>query len=156
VRRAGRAQLPGTGPRLGHVAARFTRWMQVLMAHRPALFPFVPLLFASTPVLLGCAALSAQPLAWALAAALVVQRAALAAWLDGESAPAALWLGAPTLLLLGLSAIARPRRLRFAWLAAEAVLLWCWLRALLSRRRVQWRGRRLVVGAHGVLVGSDA
>ena len=41
--------------------------------------------------------------------------------------------------------------LHLSWLVAEAMLGWCWLRALVAGREVSWRGRRLVLKADGAL-----
>ncbi len=121
VVQAGRARMPGPG----HApAARFTRWMQVLKAHRPALFPTVPLLFACTPVLL-------------VAAQLTGERAAVAALVS--------------LRLVLASALQRRPGLYLEWLAAEALLLACWLGALVRGGHVQWRGRTLQAGPNGAL-----
>jgi len=118
---AGRALMP-LGDR--GVLARFTRWMQVLKAHRPALFPAVPLLFACTPVLLVLGALTG---AGAAVAALVALR------------------------LVAAAALERRVALHVEWLLAEGLLLACWLGALARGRRVRWRGRDLKLGEHGAL-----
>lgn len=100
------------------VFERFTRWMQVLRAHRPALFPSVPLFFAPTPVLMVLASVVATPqVAFALCF-LVAARITLANRLD------------------------RRTGLRFEWLLAEALLFVCWFEALRVGRTVTWRGRR--------------
>ena len=107
------------------VSQRFTRWMQVLRAHRPALFPSVPLLFAPTPVLMVlAAALGSLQLALALTF-LVGARIALANQLD------------------------RRPGLRFEWLLAEMMLLWCWVNALWAGRSVTWRGRTFNLEQNG-------
>jgi ceramide glucosyltransferase len=113
------------GLRLSAVVERFTRWMQVLRAHRPALFPTVPLLFAPTPVLMVLAAVSATPAVAAGLCLLVGGRIALASTLD----PRPGW--------------------RFEWLVGEFVLLWCWGKALLVGRTVRWRGRAFSLGKGG-------
>lgn len=123
VRLAGEARMPERAA----AVARYTRWMQVLKAHRPSLFPTVPLLFACTPLLLLGAAVEGSAAMGAGAAALVVLRSTLASVL--ERRPGA-FLG---------------------WLGAESLLLWCWTRALVKGSRVVWRGRPLVVGAEGRL-----
>jgi hypothetical protein len=117
-------------PQAGHVPVRavverFTRWMQVLRAHRPALFPSVPLLFAPTPLLMVLASVVATPSAALSLALLVGLRIALANRQDGRGG----W--------------------RFEWLLAEALLLGCWLNALRQGRTVEWRGRRFSLGAGG-------
>lgn len=110
---------------LWQVVERFTRWMQVLRAHRGPLFPSVPLLFAPTPALVVGAALLATPQVAVALTALVAGRIALASRLDS-----------------------RPG-LRFEWLLAELLLWGCWLRALWIGRTVTWRGRRFHLGAGG-------
>ncbi|MBL8953940.1 MAG: carotenoid biosynthesis protein, partial [Myxococcaceae bacterium] len=42
-------------------------------------------------------------------------------------------------------------KVSFEWLLAEALLLACWVRALVLGRTVVWRGRVLRLGAHGAL-----
>lgn len=107
------------------VVARFTRWMQVLRAHWPALFPTVPVFFAPTPVLMVAAAvLGEQWLALSLCV-LVGSRIALANQLD------------------------RRPGLRFEWVLAEVLMWVCWARALLGGRTVTWRGRHYTLGAQG-------
>jgi hypothetical protein len=123
VARAGYALMPHPAAPL----ARFTRWMQVLNAHRPALFPTVPLLFSCTPLLLAGALLQGDGVARAATAVLVALR------------------------LVTASVLERQRRVHLAWLGAEALLLVCWVRALLRGDRVTWRGRELAVGAQGAL-----
>ena len=111
---------------------RFTRWMQVLRAHRPALFPTVPLLFAATPPLMVLAAASGNLAAAGCLAVLVGLRIALANHLDP-----------------------RPG-LRFEWLLAELLLLGCWLESLRRGRQVSWRGRHfeLVPGGKMIALGT--
>ncbi|MDQ3264362.1 MAG: carotenoid biosynthesis protein [Myxococcota bacterium] len=123
VRLAGEARMPARVP----AVARYTRWMQVLRAHRPALFPTVPLLFACTPPLLLVAAVEGSLAMGAGGAVLVLLRATLASVLERRPG-----------VFLG-------------WLGAELLLLWCWCRALVQGSRVVWRGRPLVVGAEGRL-----
>ncbi len=107
---------------LGPAHDRFTRWMQVLRAHRPALYPTVPLLFApSLPLLLVAVALGAP--------------AALAA-------VAALWVGR-TLLAWRLDPVGS-----FGWPLGEALLLSAFVRSL-GRRTVVWRGRRFRLARDG-------
>lgn len=127
------AQAPALVPQparqpLGGVLDRFTRWMQVLRAHRPALFPTVPLFFAPTPVLMVLAAVAATPEAAAALSLLVGARIALANQLD------------------------RRPGLRFEWLLAEGLLLVCWLRSLWNGRVVTWRGRRFSLERGGRMV----
>jgi len=111
--------------RLNEVVARFTRWMQVLKAHRPALFPWVPVLFAPTPVLLALAVVASAPPSWLAVAVLVLVRMGLAARLDGRA------------------------RVPFEWLLGEVLLAWCFVAALRAGDTVAWRGRRYLLGASG-------
>ncbi len=99
---------------LAAAVERFARWMQVLRAHRPGLFPSVPLLFCPTPVLLFAAAWAPS---WPLAVALAVLLAARTglAW-----------------ALTGMPS--------WAWLAGELLLVCALLRSL-TRSTVTWRGR---------------
>lgn len=103
------------------VFERFTRWMQVLRAHRPVLFPSVPVFFAPTPVLMVLASILATPQVAAGLCFLVAARITLANRLDKRAG------------------------LRFEWLLAEAMLLLCWLEALRVGRTVTWRGRRFAL-----------
>jgi hypothetical protein len=114
------------------VLDRFTRWMQVLRAHRPALFPSVPLLFTPTPVLMVLAAWVATPEAAAALCVLVGSRIALANRLDGRAG------------------------LRFEWLLGELLLLASWLDSLRRGRAVTWRGRRFTLAKGGRLVAVAA
>ncbi|MGV3622417.1 MAG: glycosyltransferase family 2 protein [Archangium sp.] len=119
-----RANIPGRRP-LEASYARFTRWMQVLRAHRGALFPTIPLFFACTPLLVLSAAALASDLLLALTALLVLARFALAFSLEGRLSP---W-----------------------WFAGECLLLVSWLQSLVLGSRVTWRGRVLHIGAKGTL-----
>jgi hypothetical protein len=122
-----RASTPAAAQTLGAAVQRITRWMQVLRAHRPALYPSVPLLFAPT-IPLGLLALgTAEPLLLGGAGALVLSRLALSVQLSGPSVSAA-----------------------WEWLAGEALLLVAFLRSLVQRE-VLWRGRRLALGAGGLI-----
>ncbi len=111
---------------LAEVIDRFTRWMQVLRAHRPALFPSVPLFFACTPMLLALSVMAAS--SWALAATvgLVLVRCALAWRLERNAA--------------GLH-----------WFLGECVLLACWFLSLAKGRTLVWRGRRYRLARNGHL-----
>jgi hypothetical protein len=111
--------------RAGEVLDRFTRWMQVLRAHRPALFPTVPLLFSPTPVLMVLASLAATPKSAVSLSLLVALRIALANRLDGRAG------------------------LRFEWLLSELMLFVAWLGSLLRGRIVTWRGRRYALTRDG-------
>jgi ceramide glucosyltransferase len=100
------------------VIDRFTRWMQVLRAHRPILYPTVPLLFAPTPMLMVLTSIVATP-----------------------------WAAVALSVLVGLRIILANRQddrggLRFEWLLAEMLLLVCWLNSLKQGNTVQWRGRQ--------------
>ncbi len=124
---AGEANVPGAPASFNVLIARFTRWMQVLKAHRPLLFPTIPLLFAATPMLaLAAALLGSTPLLLG-ALGLVSARATLAAVLERRA------------FTFG------------AWFGAELLLLFCWLNALVLGSKVTWRGRVMEVGLHGRL-----
>ncbi len=107
-------------PALGGVFRRIRRWMQVLRAHRPALYPSVPLLLAPTPLLLGLAVLVGSPAVVAAVAVLLAVRIALGLALC-RSAPGAADGG-------------------WEWLLGEGVLLAAWVGSL-GERTVDWRGR---------------
>ncbi len=111
---------------------RFTRWMQVLRSHRPALYPTVPLLFTPTlPLLALSVALASVPLAAATGALLVVRT--LLAWrLAVLSTP----------LPLGEGRGEGRREALSTWLLGEALLLAAFTRSLWQRHTVTWRGRR--------------
>jgi hypothetical protein len=120
------AAVPQAGVvRLRPVVERFTRWMQVLRAHRPVLFPTVPFFFAPTPLLVPLTAWVGTPGAALALALLVASRIALANQLD------------------------RRAGLRLEWLLAELLLLTCWVEALRAGRTVRWRGRRFELGRGG-------
>jgi len=115
------AAMPLGGPLgAGAVVRRFSRWMRVLRAHRPALLPSVPLLLCPTPLLLAAALLSGSPWLLGLVCLLCALRTALAVWLARP----------------GLRAQAARE-----WLLGEALLLVCFVHAL-AVRDVAWRGRR--------------
>ncbi len=111
--------------RFADLVARFTRWQQVLRAHRPALYPTVPVLFCPTPGLVMLALLFNASALWLAVAALVLGRFALAARLE--------------------------RGFAWYWLLAEPLLLWCWVRSLFLGRTLTWRGRRYLLEADGRL-----
>ncbi len=113
---------------------RFTRWMQVLRAHRGLLFPTVPLFFAPTPLLVLGAALVHTPAAAAALLVHVAMRTTLANVLDRRIG----W--------------------RFEWVLGEVLLLASWFEALRIGRTVMWRGRRFSLGLGGQMVptGPDA
>ena len=104
-------------PRLGLAAAtaRFTRWLQVLRAHRPALWTTVPVLFTPTPLLLAAAAALGAPLLVVVAGALVASRILLARRLAPETGV-------------------------LDWLLGETLLLAAFVRSV-PARAVLWRGR---------------
>ncbi len=109
-----------------NVIERFTRWMQVLRAHRPRLFPSVPVLFAATPLLLVSALCFGSTSLWCAVSVLGASRFVLARRLCGAAAP-------------------------WEWALAELVLLWCWVASLIRGRRLTWRGRRYALSVHGHL-----
>lgn len=115
---------------------RFTRWMQVLESHRPALYPTVPLLFTPTWPLLGLAlAGGSAALAWGVGGLIAVRT--LLAWrLAVLSAPEAEGSGAW-------------RHLSLDWLWGEALLLAAFLTSLWRAPRVTWRGRTYALHAGG-------
>lgn len=126
--RGGRVQVASAFARMtaerGSRAAtvdRFTRWMQVLRAHRPALYPSIPALFAPTLPLLLAAGFVATPAAAGAVLLLVLARSALSVQLARRA-------GA------GLAGAA------WEWLLGEGLLLESFLRSLF-RRKVAWRGR---------------
>lgn len=113
---------------------RATRWMQVLRAHRPALQPSVPSLFAPTlPLLAMALATSASSGAFTAIAALVMSRIALSFRLSQ---------------LHGVNASAIERAT--SWLLAEALLLGAFV-ASLRVRRLSWRGRTFQLAPGGVM-----
>lgn len=118
-----RAKLPGARS-TREAFHRFSRWMQVLRAHRPALFPSIPIFFACTPLMLLAATFMSWPFQ-AMLVALVIARCALAWKLEGR---ASMW-----------------------WLAGESLLLAGWLRSLWLGHRVTWRGRVMELGPAGAL-----
>ena len=124
------AAAPAVIPQQAHgglrpVFARFTRWMQVLRAHRPGLFPSVPFFFAPTPVLMVLASIIATPQVALALCFLVAARITLANRLDHRGG------------------------LRFEWLLAEVLLLGCWLEAVRAGSTVTWRDRRFQLSEGG-------
>lgn len=109
---------------------RFTRWMLVLRAHRPGLFPAVPLLFAPTPALIALALATRSVTLWGAVAGLALVRAALA------------WALLPS---------ARGEWPWAEWVLGEVLLSVVFVRALFTRRLV-WRGRAFVVEPGGRMV----
>ena len=121
VRAAAPARMPLRGRlALGGVFRRIRRWMLVLRAHRPALYPSVPLLLAPTPLLLGLAVLVGSPAVVTALAVLLAVRIALGLALC-RRAPGAADGG-------------------WEWLMGEALLLAAWVGSL-GERTVDWRGR---------------
>ncbi|QSQ20370.1 carotenoid biosynthesis protein [Pyxidicoccus parkwayensis] len=119
--------------------ARFTRWMQVLASHRPALFPTVPLLFTPTlPLVLLAVVLGAPVLAGAVGV-LVVVRTLLALRLAVLSAPA------------GTADTGLPYALT-DWLLGEGLLLAAFLCSLWQQGTVTWRGRTYALQPGGRMV----
>lgn len=110
---------------VGAVIERFTRWMQVLRAHRPGLFPTVPLFFAPTPLLMVLASVIATPSVALALSLLVALRITLANRQDNRGG------------------------LRFEWLLAEGLLWVCWFNALRQGGTVEWRGRRFTLRSGG-------
>lgn len=123
----------GPGLTVEAVVQRATRWMRVLMAHRPGLAVTVPVLLAPTPLLwLLAAARGSLPL---LAGVFVLTglRSALAAWLGVRSrrrGGGGGWL---------------------VWALAEALVLVAFGRALRGGP-LSWRGRTFHLEARGRLV----
>jgi hypothetical protein len=113
---------PGVVP-LAATFQRMIRWLQVLRAHRPVLFPTVPLLIAPTLPLLTVSIVCRAPLALALCLALVLARIAVS------------------------FALKRDARASWSWVLGEAVLLAAFA-ASLVQRTVVWRGNRFRL-AHG-------
>ncbi len=119
------------------VLARYTRWLWVIRAQRPALLASYPLLLAATPLLLMVtAALSAFAPTWGLALAAVV-------------------LG--TRIAVAFTA-ARPRGRRLQavtldWALSDAVLLLAFIRAL-GKPEVSWRSKTLRIDRDGRLTAT--
>ncbi len=127
------AWVPQRNLSLRAALARFARWLQVLRAHRPVLFPSVPLLFAPTLPLLVFAVVLHSVALWFSFAALLAARVTLA------------W---------GLSASHERGEWPWAdWLLAEALLLAAFFKASLARRLV-WRGRAFELRRGGRMVPS--
>jgi hypothetical protein len=109
--------------------ARFTRWMQVLRAHRPALWPLVPLLLAPAPLLVPLLVCTATPAALEAAVLLLLSR---------------------TLLSLRLATVNGSRGAAWEWALGEALLLAAFARAVL-KRTVAWRGRHFTLERGGTM-----
>lgn len=121
---------------------RFTRWMQVLASHRPALYPTVPLLF--TPTLpLGALAVGLGSWELGVAAGILVVIRILLSWR----------LSALTRTPPSSEAPSRPGRVLLAvatwWVLGEALLLAAFVRSTWQAGRVTWRGRAFVLEPGG-------
>ncbi|HEX8825154.1 MAG TPA: glycosyltransferase [Archangium sp.] len=116
--------------------ARFTRWMQVLSSHRPALYPTVPLLFTPTwPLLLLSVLVGSKWLAAAVVGLLGVRT--LLSWRLAQLSTT------PTTHLTPV------RHTTLDWLLGEALLLAAFLSSLVRPAKVTWRGRTYALHAGG-------
>ncbi len=128
----------GSARSMADVLARYTRWLWVIRAQRPALLLSYPLLLAAAPILLVLLTLLATlaPL-WSVSLGAIVLSTRIAVAL-AASAP-------------------RGRRVAAAtheWLLADVVLLLAFARAL-GRPSVSWRDRTLRLGPGGRLSAVD-
>jgi hypothetical protein len=127
----------------GMPLARFTRWMQVLASHRPALYPTVPLLFTPTlPLVLLATLLSSPVLAGALGT-LVLVRMLLALRLAALSTPD------------GTAEKEGDTGMPYAltdWVLGEGLLLMAFMCSLWQQGRVTWRGRTYALQSGGRMV----
>ncbi|WNG33519.1 glycosyltransferase [Archangium violaceum] len=128
--------------------ARFTRWMQVLMSHRPGLYPTVPLFFTPTwPLLLFSLLVGSRWLALGVATLLAIRT--LLSWrLTVLSTPLPLGEGRGE----GIGpAPVNPsmRHMSLDWLLGEALLLAAFLSSLVRPLRVTWRGRTYALHSGG-------
>ncbi|HET6982205.1 MAG TPA: glycosyltransferase [Myxococcaceae bacterium] len=128
VRASAPARMPLGRMPLSGVLRRLRRWMRVLRAHRPALYPTVPLLLAPTPLLLALAIVLGDPAVVGAVVVLLALRTALGL---------ALSRGTPEAADGG-----------WEWLVGEAALLLAWV-ASLAGRTVGWRGRSFVLQPGG-------
>jgi hypothetical protein len=119
--------------------ARFTRWMQVLASHRPALYPTVPLLFTPTLPLVLLAAVLGSPVLAGAVGVLATVRTLLALRLASLSTPAR---GEDT---------GRPYALT-DWLLGEALLLAAFGCSLWQQGTVTWRGHTYALLPGGRMV----
>ncbi|WIG94940.1 glycosyltransferase [Myxococcus sp. SDU36] len=126
------AEVPWAAP-----LSRFTRWMQVLASHRPALYPTVPLLFTPTLPLTVLAAALGSPVLAGSVAGLVAVRTLLALRLAGLHAPVA---------DAGRACAVTD------WLLGEALLLAAFLRSLWRQGTVTWRGQTYALRPGGRMV----
>jgi ceramide glucosyltransferase len=131
----------GTVESWGTPLARFTRWMQVLASHRPALYPTVPLLFTPTLPLVLLATVLGSPVLAGAVGLLVVVRTLLALRLASLSTPTET-PGADT---------GRPYALT-DWLLGEGLLLAAFLCSLWQQGTVTWRGRTYALQPGGRMV----
>lgn len=106
---------------------RFTRWMQVLRAQRPWLYPTVPFLFTPTPLLLLLALLFPSALGTCALLTLCLFRTLLALRLESRA------------VSQGNRAFTRAAS---DWFLGELLLLTCFLRSTVMPSTVSWRGRR--------------
>ncbi|MCS6900864.1 MAG: glycosyltransferase [Polyangiaceae bacterium] len=124
------------GRSVGAAVERYTRWLQVIRAQRPALLLTYPLLFFPTlPLLLLSVAAPLHPwVAWTTAVLALAGR---------------LWVAMVARILVDRSA---PRGgLGVDVMLADLLLMASFVRAL-SRRTVEWRGRTLAITPRGRLV----
>ncbi len=119
------------GRRLGAVLERYTRWIAVVRAQRPARMISYPLLLAAAPLLLLGAVLTAPPFAAVAFATVALTLRAAAARLAAQRSGAA-----PPGLALAL--------------LADSLLLAAWLRAA-AIRELRWAEQRLRLGRDGRL-----
>jgi ceramide glucosyltransferase len=122
-----------SGRSLSEVVGRFSRWLGVVRAQRPALLVSYPMLFFATLPLVALGLLSHA--------------------LGGSLVPVAIALASRTLAAVAAAGTTRGSSVlaSVAWMpVADLVLAAAFWRALASRRFV-WRGRALVLGAHGRL-----
>ena len=115
------------------VVDRFTRWMLVLRAHRPLLYPTVPLLFCPTVPLTLLAGMVRTPEAILAVAGL---------WLTRVGFSRALGVRSTEGWRVGAA---------FDWLLGEALLLAAFV-ASVPLQRITWRGRRFRLRAGGALL----
>lgn len=113
---------------------RIARWMRVLRAHRPGLFLTVPLFFCPSLLLFMLALVSRQPLALGGVAFFAAARTLLAAR-----------------LLRLRPGVSRGPLDAFDWVLGEALLLSGFVRSLVGKKRVIWRGRAYALRNGGLM-----
>lgn len=121
---------------VAQVLARYTRWLMVIRAQRPALLASYPLLLAATPGLLvagSCGLVLGWPGAGLAVGATLVARLTVA-----------------TIAALLARRPPRPVAALLDIVLADGLLLVAFARAL-GPARVRWRERSLRLGTHGVL-----